>query len=141
MPAADLSSGRARSALSAGMALAALTVLAVPANLLLHSERGADGAAVVRFDERWSTSLLFFGEHLGVLAYVLARNAVPVLVVAATAAAGLAYLADSLPDAVRFLDSAVLVPLMVGQLALLGWLLLRVGQRSITGRRSALMGR
>jgi hypothetical protein len=61
-------------------------------------------------------------------------------VVAATAAAGLAYLADSLPDAVGFLDSAVLVPFMFGELALLAWLLL-VGRRSMSGRGSALVGR
>ena len=203
MPTVVLSSGRVRSARTAGMALAALTLLAIPANLLVHADGGdgvvrvaaaafvlvsgldvvvawclwrltnaeaprtsavaavlrigagaiqglaaltlltggsADRAAVARFDERWSTSLLAFGVHLVVLAYVLARNAVPVLVVAATAAAGLAYLADSLPDAVGFLDSAVLVPFMFGELALLAWLLL-VGRRSMSGRGSALVGR
>ncbi len=203
MPSLVLSSGRARSALTAGMALAALTVLAIPANLLVHADGGdavvrgaaaafvlisgldvvvawwlwrltnaeaprtsaiaavlrigagaiqgsaalalltggaADRAAVATFDERWSTSLLVFGLHLVVLAYVLARNAVPVLVVVATGAAGLAYLADSLPGAVQFLDSGVLMPFMFGELALLGWLLL-VGRRSSDARRSALVGR
>lgn len=85
---------------------------------------GGDG--LVGFLADWSLALLVFGLHLLIAAVALWRSrVVPWVVPAATALAGAAYLFD---DALsRFTDvtwRGALVPLMLGELLLMGWLLL-----------------
>lgn len=96
--------------LLAGAALA----LAVP---------GGDGVA--RFRADWALALVVFGVHLLVASVALWRSRLaPAIVVAATGLAGVAYLLDD--TLARLTDLAVggvFVPLMLGELVLMAWLL------------------
>ncbi|MEO5609402.1 MAG: hypothetical protein ABIQ61_01615 [Ornithinibacter sp.] len=81
-----------------------------------------DGVAEFRVD--WSSALLVFGLHLVIVAVALWRaRLAPLLVRLATGAAGGAYLLDGVLE--RFTDvgwRGVLVPVMLGEVVLAGWL-------------------
>ena len=122
---------RARASSSAYAALVSRTgyavLLAASAGRLLWPGGGGVGA----FRADWSLALFVFGLHLVVAAVALrASRVVPAVVVAATGVAGVAYLLDGV--LARWADVAwrpALVPLMLGEVVLLAWLLL-VGHRS-----------
>ena len=90
------------------------------------------GAGVEAFRADWDRALVVFGLHLVVLAVALWRSRlVPRVVVAATAAAGVAYLLDA--ALARFTDVGwrdALVPVMLGEVVLMAWLLLAGRHRS-----------
>ena len=90
------------------------------------------GAGVEAFRADWDRALVVFGLHLVVLAVALWRSRlVPRVIVAATALAGAAYLLDA--ALARFTDAGwrgALVPVMLGELLLMGWLLLAGVRRS-----------
>ena len=94
------------------------------------------GGGVESFRVDWSLALVVFGLHLVVTAVALrASRVVPTVVVAATALAGTAYLLDE--ALARWTDVGwrpALVPFMLGELVLMGWLLLVAGRRR-RGRR------
>lgn len=120
--------GRAQS--SAYAALVSRTgyavLLAASAGRLLRP--GGGGVETFRAD--WALALVVFGLHLVVTAVALrASRVVPFLVVASTALAGVAYLLDE--ALARWADVGwrpALVPFMLGELVLMGWLL-RVAHR------------
>ncbi len=84
------------------------------------------GAGTAGFERDWALALVVFGLHLVIAGIALWRSRIaPTAVVVITALAGLAYLLDDVLT--RFADvsaTAVLVPLMLGELVLMGWLLL-----------------
>ena len=88
------------------------------------------GGGVETFRADWALALVVFGLHLVVTAVALrASRVVPFVVVASTALAGTAYLLDE--SLARWADVGwrpALVPLMLGELVLMGWLL-RVAHR------------
>jgi hypothetical protein len=88
------------------------------------------GGGVEAFRADWSLALVVFGMHLLVTAVALrASRVVPGVVVAATGLAGVAYLVDeALARWTQVGWRGGLVPLMLGELVLMGWLLL-VGHR------------
>lgn len=83
------------------------------------------GAGTAGFERDWALALVVFGLHLVIAGVALWRSRIaPTVVVVATALAGLAYLLDDVLT--RFTDvtaTPFLVPLMLGELVLLGWLL------------------
>ena len=91
------------------------------------------GGGVEAFRADWDRALVVFGLHLVVAAVALWRSRLaPRVVVAATAAAGAAYLLDA--ALARFTDvgwRGALVPVMLGEVVLMVWLLL-VGRRRVT---------
>lgn len=91
------------------------------------------GGGVSDFRAGWTAALLAFGVSLVVTAAALRRSRVaPLAVTAATALAGLAYVLDDV--LVRTGAQAwrlVLVPVMLGELVLMAWLL-AVGRRRAT---------
>lgn len=125
--------GRARS--SAYAALVSRTGYAVLLAASAARLVWPGGGGVETFRADWSLALVVFGLHLLVTAVALhASRVVPVVVVAATALAGTAYLVDE--ALARWADVGwrpALVPLMLGELVLMGWLLLVAHRR----RRSA----
>ncbi|WP_377639560.1 DUF4386 family protein [Oryzobacter terrae] len=96
------------------------------------------GAGTTGFERDWEVALVVFGLHLVIAGIALWRSRlVPRAVAAATALAGFAYLADALlTRATETSAAAVLVPLMLGELVLMGWLLLasRTAARSSGNR-------
>lgn len=90
------------------------------------------GAGAAGFTRDWSIALVVFGLHLVIAGNALWRSRIaPTWVAAATALAGVAYLLDDVLTRLAGTDaSVVLVPLMLGELVLVGWLLL-------TARRGA----
>lgn len=94
--------------------LAASSVL-----LLVHGDSGVAG-----FRADWSNALLVFGLHLVIVAVALWRaRLAPLVVRLATGAAGTAYLLDGALE--RLTDvgwRGALVPLMLGEIVLAGWL-------------------
>jgi hypothetical protein len=88
------------------------------------------GGGVEAFRADWSLALVVFGMHLLVTAVALrASRVVPGVVVAATGLAGVSYLVDeALARWTQVGWRGGLVPLMLGELVLMGWLLL-VGHR------------
>ncbi|HET6967693.1 MAG TPA: DUF4386 family protein [Ornithinibacter sp.] len=128
---------RARAHSSAYAALVSRTgyavLLAASAGRLLRP--GGGGVETFRAD--WALALVVFGLHLVITAVALhASRVVPFLVVASTALAGAAYLLDE--SLARWADvgwGPVLVPFMLGELVLMGWLL-RVAHRRPNGVRS-----
>ncbi len=82
-------------------------------------------AEILRFDRLWGAGLVVLALHLVTLAAALRLNRAPGVVVVGTAAAGVTHLLGARPG-------GVLLPLMVGELLLLAWLLV-VGR---TGRLS-----
>ena len=103
-------------------------LLAVSALVLLVP--GGEGVAGFRSD--WALALVVFGVHLTIAAVALWRSRLaPGIVVVATAIAGAAYLVDDvLARSTGQAQGAALVPFMLGELVLMGWLLW-------TARRSA----
>ena len=93
------------------------------------------GGGVEAFRADWDRALLVFGLHLVVAAVALWRSRlVPRVVVAATAAAGAAYLLDA--ALARFTEvgwRGALVPVMLGEVVLMGWLLLAGRRRDTSG--------
>ena len=89
------------------------------------------GGGVETFRTDWSLALVVFGLHLLVTAVALrASRVVPAVVVVSTGLAGTAYLLDE--SLARWADvgwAAGLVPLMLGELVLMGWLLLVAHRR------------
>ena len=109
-------------------------LLAASASRLLRP--GGGGVETFRAD--WALALVVFGLHLLVTAVALrASRVVPFLVVTATALAGTAYLLDE--SLGRWADVGwrpALVPFMLGELVLMGWLL-RVAHRRPRGAAPA----
>ena len=89
------------------------------------------GGGVERFRADWSLALLVLGVHLLVTALALTTSrTVPAAIVAATALAGVAaVLAESLGRWTGLEGRPALVPLALGQLVLMAWLL-RVAHRA-----------
>lgn len=83
------------------------------------------GAGTTGFERDWAIALVVFGLHLVIAGVALWQSKVaPRLVAAVTTLAGLAYLLDV--GLARLSDSgssAVAVPLVLGEVVLLGWLL------------------
>lgn len=95
-------------------------LLAWPAVLLLvHG-----GAGVAEFRSGWSNALLVFGLHLVIVAVALWRAALaPRIVRLVTGAAGAAYLLDGGLERLNDVGwRGALVPVMVGEVVLAGWL-------------------
>lgn len=90
------------------------------------------GAGAPAFTREWSVALVVFGLHLVIAGTALWRTRIaPRLVALTTVLAGVAYLLDDVLTRLAAADaSVVLVPLMLGELVLVGWLLL-------TARRGA----
>lgn len=90
------------------------------------------GAGAEGFTRDWSIALVVFGLHLVIAGNALWRSRIaPTWVAAVTTLAGVAYLLDDVLTRLAGTDaSVVLVPLMLGELVLVGWLLL-------TARRGA----
>ena len=91
------------------------------------------GGGVEAFEADWDRALIVFGLHLTVAAVALWRSRLaPRVVVAATGAAGAAYLLDA--ALARFTEvgwRGALVPVMLGEVVLMVWLL-AVGRRRVT---------
>ena len=83
------------------------------------------GAGTVGFERDWSLALVVFGLHLVIAGIALWRARIaPKAVAVITAVAGLAYLLDDvLTRTTQVTVTPYLVPLMLGELVLLGWLL------------------
>lgn len=134
---------RSRAHSSAYAALVSRTgyavLLAASAGRLLRP--GGGGVETFRAD--WSLALVVFGLHLVVTAVALrASRVVPFLVVTATALAGAAYLLDE--SLARWADVGwrpALVPLMLGELVLMGWLLRAAHRRPGGAARVEARGR
>jgi hypothetical protein len=92
------------------------------------------GGGVEAFRADWSLALIVFGMHLVVTAVALrASRLVPGVVVTATGLAGLAYLLDEVLERWPGVGwRGALVPLMLGELVLMGWLLVVGHRRPVT---------
>ena len=84
------------------------------------------GAGTRGFERDWAVALIVFGLHLVIAGIALWRSRLaPRAVAALTTLAGFAYLADAaLTRATDTSAADVLVPLMLGELVLMAWLLL-----------------
>lgn len=94
------------------------------------------GAGAPGFLREWSVALVVLGLHLVIAGTVLWRTRIaPRPVALVTTVAGVAYLLDDVLTRLAQTDaSAVLVPLMLGELVLVGWLLLTAREgRPVTG--------
>ena len=83
------------------------------------------GAGATGFVREWSVALVVFGLHLIIAGTALWRTRIaPRAVALVTVLAGVAYLLDDVLTRLAGTDaSVVLVPLMLGELVLVGWLL------------------
>lgn len=83
------------------------------------------GEGVAGFHSDWALALVVLGVHLVIVAVALWRSRLaPGVVVVATGIAGAAYLVDDvLARSTDEAQGAVLVPFMLGELVLMGWLL------------------
>ncbi|WP_392543624.1 DUF4386 family protein [Oryzobacter telluris] len=99
------------------------------------------GAGTVGFERDWSLALVVFGLHLVIAGIALWRSRIaPKAVAVITAVAGLAYLLDDvLTRAADVTVTPYLVPLMLGELVLLGWLL-RTSRRPRVPATAAAVG-
>ncbi len=84
------------------------------------------GAGTTGFERDWAVALIVFGLHLVIAGIALWQSRLaPRGVAVVTAVAGCAYLVDALlTRATETSAAVVLVPLMLGELVLMGWLLL-----------------
>lgn len=120
------SSARALSWAAALTRIAYAVVLAAAASgLLMSADFGAAG-----FQRWWHAGLLVFGVHLVVTAWAMGASRLgPWWLWIVLALAGVAYVLDA-PELRGVVPSVVLMPLMFGELVLLGWRLWAGHRRS-----------
>ncbi|MFI7432411.1 DUF4386 domain-containing protein [Micromonospora haikouensis] len=94
-------------------------------------------ARIADFEEVWNVGLILFGVHLLLVGWLAWQSAaVPTWVAALVAVAGAGYLADSIGALVpATYPVQVAAVTFVGEVVLMGWLLVRAG-RSRPGRRT-----
>ncbi|GAA0932867.1 DUF4386 domain-containing protein [Virgisporangium aurantiacum] len=114
--------------------------------LLTGAESGVDDRAFAdleAFRTGFSLALVFFGVHLALLGYLLHRSGlVPRVLGALVGVSGVAYLIDSFGSLLTTgyggaLAGGLILLMLVGELGLVGWLLVR----GVAAREEALSGR
>ncbi|WP_458188965.1 DUF4386 domain-containing protein [Haladaptatus sp. NG-WS-4] len=125
--------------------LSVVRLLNRPEYLTVYSDQQLQALALQRyetFNDVWSAGLLVFGVHLVVLGYLAYRaDYVPTVLGALLVIAGLGYAFDSVVDALALgLPFQVSLITFVGEIALLGWLLLRGRRIELDAEETAAAG-